>query len=181
MEVLWGSVKYMHIHSWIDWPEKRSWKWCSTSHRFDSTRGMYREAFGFPCELLYPSPWKINVLSNGLVNRGKIVKTVVADTAHKILTYPTRRECCLTLPIAWGICTGVCLRGVAPRDATISAKAHLSGERRTASVIGKQESSWRGEVDDVSCGVTLSELRSFERMARPSHCVGADRELWDKN
>lgn len=55
--------------------------------------------------------------------------------------------------------------GVALSDATISAKAHLSGERRTASITGKQESSSRGKVDGVSCGVTLSELCSFEWMA----------------
>lgn len=103
------------------------------------------EAFGFPWELLYPTPWKINVLSNGLVNRCRIVKSMFTDTALKILSYPTWREWCLTLPIAWGICRGMYLRGVASSDATISV--HLSGGRRTASVIRRQESPLRREVE----------------------------------
>lgn len=141
------------------------------------------EAFGFPCAPLYPTPWKINVLSNGLVNRGKIVKTMVKDTALKTLSHPAGREWCLMLPITWGICTGTCLRGLVSSNATISAKTRLSGERRTASVIRKQESCLRKEVGQCQpqCQPQCHPVGSTTRTARPSHCVDADRERWDKN
>jgi len=54
-------------------------------------------AVSFPCKHLYPTPWKIDVLTHGLGNGDAIAETMVADAALRNLCCPAGREYCCPL------------------------------------------------------------------------------------